>query len=62
MVVIPVAIFSFLGGAAFGRSRKGLSMLPPQRMAPLPGIPALAWEKFVTLMVVSPRNAVSHAI
>ena len=59
LALIPISIFSFLGGAVVGRSRKGLSMLPPERSTPLPGVPALAWEKFVTLMVVSPRNAVT---
>jgi len=55
-ILLPVGIFGFLGGAAFGTSRKGLSMLPPERPSPVPGVPALAWERFVTVMVVAPRQ------
>jgi len=54
-VVLPVAIFSFLGGVCLGKSRRGLSMLPPERSSPLPGVPRLAWEKFVAIMVVAPK-------
>jgi hypothetical protein len=55
LVLLPVGIFSFLGGAVLGRSRKGLSMLPPSKMTPL-GVPSLAWERFVTIMAVAPKN------
>jgi len=55
--LLPVGLFGFLGGAAFCTSRKGLSMLPPEHPSPLPGVPHLAWEKFVAVMVVSPKNA-----
>jgi hypothetical protein len=58
-VVLP-AILSFLGGAAIGASlgvsRRGLSMLPPSKPSPLPGVPSASWEKFVTIMVVAPRQ------
>jgi len=59
IVLIPSAVFSFLLGAAFSSSRRGLSMLPPEKRSPLPGVPALAWEKFVTTMIVLPRGAVT---
>lgn len=58
-VIIPVAVFSFLGGAALGRSRNVLSMLPPERPSPLPGVPAGSWGRFVSLMVIAPRSHVS---
>jgi hypothetical protein len=57
-LIIPVAVFSFLGGAVLGRSRRGLSMLPPERQGPLPGVPIAAWRRFVTVMVVRPRSDV----
>jgi hypothetical protein len=57
--LFPAAIFSFLGGAVLGRSRKGLSMLPPERPSPLRGVPALSWERFVSVMVVAPRQHVT---
>lgn len=59
LVLIPPAVFSFLLGAAFSSSRKGLSMLPPEKKSPLPGVPALAWEKFVTTMIVLPKSSVT---
>jgi hypothetical protein len=59
LALIPSAVFSFLLGAALTSSRKGLSMLPPERRSPLPGVPALAWEKFVATMVILPRTAVT---
>ena len=31
IALIPVGIFAFLGGAALGRSRKGLSMIAPRK-------------------------------
>lgn len=31
-------------------------MLPPERPSPLPGVPRLAWEKFVAVMVVAPKR------
>lgn len=55
LVTIPVAVFSFLTGAYLGRRRQPLSMLPPDR-SPLPGVPALAWARFVRVMAVSPRD------
>ena len=58
--LLPTAIFAFLSGVALvGKSRKGLSMLPPDRTSPLPGIPGGAWERFVSVMVVSPRDHVT---
>lgn len=33
-------------------------MLPPERPSPLRGVPAVAWSRFVTVMVQAPR---SHA-
>jgi len=56
LILIPVGVFAFLGGAAFGRSRRGMSMTPPPKDGPLPGIPLASWERFVALMAVSPRN------
>lgn len=55
--LVPTAVFSFLGGIALGKSRRGLSMLPPERRSPLPGVPLRAWERFVAIMVVGPRDA-----
>lgn len=59
LIIPAVAILGFLSGAALGTSRRGLSMLPPEKPSPLPGVPALAWERFVTVMVVAPKNHVS---
>lgn len=56
LLLVPAAVFSFLGGIALGKSRRGLSMLPPGRGSPLPGVPLAAWERFVTVMVVAPRG------
>lgn len=57
-LLIPIGIFGFLGGAALGRSRRGLSMLPPSR-SPIRGIPASSWERFVSVMVVAPRSTIT---
>lgn len=54
---IPIGIFSFLGGAAFGRSRKGLSMAKPG--SPISSIPLAHWERFVTVMVVAPKKKIT---
>jgi len=59
VILIPSAVFSFLLGAAFSSSRRGLSMLPPEKKSPLPGVPSLAWEKFVATIVVLPRGTVT---
>jgi hypothetical protein len=59
LALVPVSVLSFLGGLSLGTSRRGLSMLPPERRSPLPSVPALAWEKFVTVMVVAPRGHAS---
>ena len=59
LFLIPIGIFSFLGGAAFGRSRKGLSMTKPGRDGPLPGIPIAHWERFITVMAIAPKRQVS---
>ena len=56
LFLIPFGILSFLGGAAFGRSRKGLSMTPAPKDGPLPGIPLVKWERFVTVMAVAPKR------
>lgn len=56
LTLIPVGIFAFLGGAAFGRSRKGLSMTPAPKGGRLPGIPLIKWERFVTVMAVAPKQ------
>lgn len=58
LVLIPVGIFSFLGGAALGRSRRGMSMTP-RNTSPLPDVPLLSWERFVTIMAVSPPAQVT---
>jgi hypothetical protein len=58
VVLVPVGIFAFLGGAAFGRSRRGLSMTP-RTTSPLRGVPLLSWERFVTIMAVSPPQNVT---
>lgn len=55
LALIPVSIFSFLGGAALGRSRRGLSMTP-RTTSPLRGVPLLSWERFVTIVATSPRH------
>jgi hypothetical protein len=59
LALVPVSIFSFLGGLSIGKSRKGLSMLPPEKRSPLPGVPLRSWERYITVMVVSPKNHVS---
>ena len=59
IALLPVGIFSFLAGAAFGRSRKGLSMAKPGRDGPLPGIPIAHWERFITVMAIAPKQQVT---
>lgn len=59
LMLIPVGIFSFLGGAAFGRSRKGLSMAKPGKDGPLPGIPLARWERWISVMAIAPRRQVT---
>jgi hypothetical protein len=55
--ILPISIFSFLGGALLGRSsRKNLSMLPPGKMGPLPGIPLYSWSRFVAIMAMAPKT------
>ena len=59
LFLLPFGIFAFLGGAAFGRSRKGLSMTPPPKGGPLPGIPLARWERFITVMAIAPKRQVT---
>ena len=58
LALIPVGVFSFLGGAALGRSRRGLSMTP-RTTGPLPGVPLHSWERFVLVMATAPRRRVT---
>ena len=56
----PILLIPFtLAGYALGISRRGLSMLPPEKPSPLQGVPGLTWSKFVTVMVVAPKNTVT---
>jgi hypothetical protein len=55
--LLPVGVFSFLMGAALGRSRKELSMLAPK--GPLPGVPITHWERFITVMAIAPKRHVT---
>lgn len=57
--LIPVGIFAFLGGAFLGRTRKGLSMRPSSKDGPLQAIPLANWGRFVSVMVVAPRDKVT---
>ena len=59
VALLPVSVFSFLGGLALGNTRRELSMLPPEKRSPLPGVPGKAWGRFVSIMVVAPRRTVS---
>jgi hypothetical protein len=59
LTLIPVGIFAFLGGAALGRTRKGLSMATPKKGSPIDGVPLARWERFVTIMAVAPRQRVT---
>ena len=59
LLIPAAAILGFLSGAALGTDRRGLSMLKPARPSPLPGVPGLAWERFVTIMMVAPKNRVT---
>ena len=56
LILLPVGIFAFLGGAVFGRSRRGLSMTVPKKGSPIDGVPLLKWERFVTVMAVAPKQ------
>jgi|GEM_PF-2158263 hypothetical protein len=58
-VLIPVGAFAFLGGAALGRSRRGMSMLPASKEGPLRAIPLASWGRFVSVMAISPRDRVT---
>jgi len=58
ILLLPAAILGFLGGAAFaGPSRKGLSMRKPSPLGP--GVPLAAWERYVAVMVMAPKNTAS---
>ena len=57
--LIPVGVFAFLGGAALGRSRRGMSMLPAAKDGPLNSIPLASWGRFVSIMAIAPRNQVT---
>lgn len=59
IALIPVSIFSFLGGAVLLRSRKNLSMLPPEKQGPLPGVPIAAWTRFISIMAIVPKKTVT---
>lgn len=59
IALVPVGIFSFLGGAVLLRSRKNLSMLPPEKQGPLPGVPIAAWTRFISIMAVAPKQSVT---
>ena len=56
LTLIPVGIFAFLGGAVFGRSRRGLSMITPKKGSPIDGVPLVKWERVITVMAVAPRR------
>ncbi len=58
-LLIPVGIFGFLGGAVLGKSRRGLSMLPPERRSPIRGVSPARWERFVSVMVVAPKSTLT---
>jgi hypothetical protein len=59
VALIPVGIFSFLGGAALFKSRKNLSMLPPEKQGPLPGVPIASWTRFISIMAIAPKKTVT---
>jgi hypothetical protein len=59
IALLPVGIFSFLGGAVLMRSRKGMSMLPPEKQGPLPGVPLMSWSRFIAIMAVAPKKTMS---
>ena len=59
IILLPISIFSFLMGAVLGRSRKNLSMLPPSKEGPIQGVPTVSWERFVTIMAIAPKSAIS---
>lgn len=59
LALVPVSVFSFLGGLSLGTSRRGLSMLPPERLSPLPGVPGRSWRRFVSVMVIAPRSTMT---
>ena len=58
-LLFPATVFGFLGGAALGRSRRELSMLPPDKSSPLPGVPLCRWERFVAVMVSAPKRTLT---
>lgn len=50
LLLLPAALIGFLAGAvASNKKSKG-----PQ--SPLPGVPLLAWERFIAVMAVAPRD------
>jgi hypothetical protein len=59
IALIPVSIFSFLGGAVLLRSRKNLSMLPAEKQGPLPGVPLMAWTRFISIMAIVPKKTMT---
>jgi hypothetical protein len=58
LALVPAALLSFLGGLSIGQSRRNMSMLPPEKRSPLPGVPGAAWGRFVRIMVIAPREHV----
>ena len=59
LALIPVGVFSFLGGVALFKSKKNLSMLPPEKQGPLPGVPIMAWTRFISIMAIAPKETVT---
>lgn len=58
LALLPVGVFAFLGGAVLGISRRGLSMTRSRDSRDLPGVPLVAWRRWVTIMAVAPRDHV----
>jgi hypothetical protein len=58
LLIIPAALLGFFAGVS-SKSRKGLSMTPHNPRAPLDNVPFMSWDRFVSVMVVGPKNNIS---
>jgi hypothetical protein len=58
VALIPVGVFSFLGGMLLSRSSNP-TVLTPSKAGALSGVPTASWSRFITVMAVAPKKHVT---
>lgn len=58
VALIPVGVFSFLGGVLLSRTSSP-TVLAPQPKGALPGVPVASWSRFITVMAIAPKKHVT---